>query len=176
MSILKEKQLFINERIRAKEVRLIGADSQAIGIVSIEEARKHASNAGLDLIEIAPNAKPPVCKIMDYGKYKYEQGKKERESAKKQKQVEIKTIRLRPATDDHDFDFKTNNAIKFLKQGNKVKVSVMFKSREITHPEFAQNNLKKMAEKVASEGCGKVEKGPILEGRSMNMILSPVEN
>lgn len=176
MSILKEKQLFINERIRAKEVRLIGADSNPIGIVSIEDARKYAANEGLDLIEIAPNAKPPVCKIMDYGKFKYEQGKKERESAKKQKQVEIKTIRLRPATDEHDFDFKTKNAMKFLKQGNKVKVSVMFRSREVTHPEFAQESLKKMATLVAQEGCGKVEKGPILEGRSMNMMLAPIEN
>ena len=176
MPILEKKQLFINERIRAKEVRLIGIDSKEIGIVSIEEARKHAENAGLDLIEMVPNAKPPVCKIMDYGKYKYEQGKKERESAKKQKQVEIKTIRLRPATDDHDFDFKTKNAIKFLKAGNKVKVSVMFKSREVTHPEFAQQNLKKMADTITEEGCGKVEKGPILEGRSMNMMLAPVNN
>ena len=176
MSILKEKQFFINEKIRAKEVRLIDANSQQLGIVSIEEARNHASDAGLDLIEIAPNAKPPVCKIMDFGKYKYEQGKKERESAKKQKQVEIKTIRLRPGTDEHDFDFKTNNAIKFLKQGNKVKISVMFKSREITHPEFAQQNLKKVAEKVSAEGCGKVEKGPTLEGRAMNLMLAPTDN
>lgn len=176
MPILKEKQLNINERIRAKEVRLIGADSQAIGIVSIEEARKYASEEGLDLIEIAPNAKPPVCKIMDYGKYKYEQGKRERESAKKQKQVELKTIRLRPGTDEHDFDFKTKNVIKFLKAGHKVKISVMFKSREVTHPEFAQQNLKKMAECVKTDGCGKVEKGPNMEGRFMHMILAPAEN
>ena len=176
MSILKEKQLNINERIKSKEVRLVGADGNTLGVVTIEEARKHAKAAGLDLIEIAPNAKPPVCKIMDYGKYKYEQGKRERESAKKQKQVEIKTVRLRPATDTNDLETKTRGAIKFLKQGNKVKVSVMFKSREITHPEFAQNSLKKIADTVVAEGCGKVEKGPILEGRSMNMMLAPVES
>lgn len=166
----------MNEKIRAKEVRLIGADSQAIGIVSIEEARKHANALGLDLIEIAPNANPPVCKIMDYGKYKYEQNKRERESAKKQKQMELKSIRMRPATDEHDFDFKTKNVIKFLKSGHKVKVSVMFKSREVTHPEFAQQNLKKMADAVVAEGCGKVEKGPTMEGRMMHMMLAPSDN
>ena len=175
MSILKEKQLLINERIRAKEVRLIGVDGQ-LGIVSIEEALKYASNVGLDLIEVSPQANPPVCKVMDYGKYKYEQGKRERDAAKKQKQVEIKTIRMRPATDDHDFNFKTNNAIKFLKSGNKVRVQVMFKSREITHPEIAHKNLDKLAEKIANEGCGKVEKGPIIEGKSMSMLLAPIEN
>jgi translation initiation factor IF-3 len=176
VSILKEKQLFINERIRAKEVRLIGVASQQLGIVSIQEALKYASNVGLDLIEVSPQANPPVCKVMDYGKYKYEQGKRERDAAKKQKQVEIKTIRMRPATDDHDFNFKTNNAIKFLKQGNKVKVQIMFKSREITHPEIAKQNMDKIAAKIAAEGCGKVEKGPIIEGKSMNMMLAPVEN
>ncbi|MBQ0105693.1 MAG: translation initiation factor IF-3 [Armatimonadetes bacterium] len=176
MSILKEKQLNINERIRAKEVRLIGSDSQAIGIVSIEEARKYASDEGLDLIEIAPNAKPPVCKIMDYGKFRYEQGKKERESAKKQKRVEVKTIRLRPGTDEHDIDTKVKNIIKFLKQGNKVNISVIFKSREITHPEFAQQSLKKIADAVVADGCGKVEKNPTMDRRTLNMILAPAEN
>ena len=175
MSILTEKQLFINERIRAKEVRLIGVDSEQLGIVSIQEALKYASNVGLDLIEVSPQANPPVCKVMDYGKYKYEQGKREREAAKKQKQVEIKTIRMRPATDDHDFNFKTNNAIKFLKLGNKVIVQIMFKCREITHPEIAKQNMDKIAAKIANEGCGKVEKGPIIEGKSMNMMLAPVE-
>lgn len=112
---------------------------------------------------------------MDYGKFRYEQGKKERESAKKQKLVEIKTIRLRPGTDEHDFNFKTRNAIKFLKSGFKVKVSVVFKNREFTHPEFAQESLSKMAEIITGDGCGKVEKSPLMEGRAMNMMLAPVD-
>ena len=169
------KDLNINERIRAKEVRLVGAESEQIGIVSIKEALTYAQNHGLDLIEVAPQAVPPVCRVMDYGKYKYEQGKKERESVKKQKQVEIKTIRMRPGIDDHDFDFKSKNAMKFLKNGSKVKVTVMFKSREFTHPEFAKAALEKMAQMAIDLGCGKVEKTPSMEGRTMNMVLAPTE-
>lgn len=169
------KDLNINERIRSKEVRLVGENSEQIGVVPIAEALNYARNKGLDLIEVAPQANPPVCRVMDYGKYKYELGKKDRESAKKQKQVEIKTIRMRPGTDEHDFDFKARNAMKFLKSGSKVKVTVMFKSREFTHPEFAKAALEKMAIMAVEEGCGKVEKHPSMEGRTMNMVLAPVE-
>lgn len=169
------KDLNINERIRAKEVRLVGVESEQIGVVSIKEALAYAQNHGLDLIEVAPQAAPPVCRVMDYGKYKYEQGKKERESAKKQKQVEIKTIRMRPGIDDHDFDFKSKNALKFLKSGSKVKVTVMFKSREFTHPEFAKAALEKMAQLAVDSGYGKLEKAPSMEGRTMNMVLTPAE-
>ena len=130
-----------------------------------------AREKGLDLIEVAPTAVPPVCKIMDYGKYKYEQGKREREARKKQHISEVKGIRLKPDTNEHDFQFKLRHILRFLKQGDKVKITVIFRSREITHPEFARRALDRLAEETSEVAV--VEKHPGMEGRTMTMILSP---
>jgi len=164
----------VNERIRAREVRLISEDGAQIGVISFREALEYARERGLDLIEVAGNANPPVCRVMDYGKYKYEQGKRERDAQKKQRMTEVKGIRMRPGTDDHDLQFKLTNAVKFLKAGHKVKVTVIFRSREFTHPEFARESLQKMANHVVENQIGKVEKTPSMEGRTMTMVLSPI--
>lgn len=155
-------------------MRLIDENGVQVGIVPLRDALQFAKDRGLDLIEVAPTATPPVCRIMDYGKYRYEQGKREREAQKKQRMGEIKGIRMRPGTDEHDFQFKVRNAIKFLKQGHKVKVTVIFRSREFTHPEFARESLDRMAEIVKKEGVGTVERPAQMEGRTMTMILAPV--
>ena len=163
----------VNERIRAREVRLIDENGGQVGIVPFREALDAAKSKGLDLIEVAPTGKPPVCRVMDYGKYKYEQGKRDREAQKKQKMTEVKGIRMRPGIDEHDFQFKLRNALKFLKAGHKVKVTVIFRSREFTHPEFARNSLGRMADIAQEEGVGTVEKSASMEGRTMTMILAP---
>jgi len=168
------KNLRVNQRIRAREVRLIDEDGSQVGVVPVQQALEHARSKGLDLIEVAPTGKPPVCRVMDYGKFRYEQGKRDREAHKKQRAGEVKGVRLRPRTDEHDFQFKLKNAIKFLKAGNKVKVTVIFRSREFTHPEFARDSLQRMADVVESEGHGTVEKTPGMEGRTMTMVLAPV--
>jgi translation initiation factor IF-3 len=142
-----------------------------VGVVPLRQALELAAEKNLDLIEVAANANPPVCRIMDYGKYKYEQGKREREAHKKQKSSEVKGIRMRPGIDEHDFQFKLKNALRFLHEGDKVKFTVIFRSREITHPEFARRSLQRIAE--ASEEVATVEKAPSMEGRTMTMILSP---
>lgn len=133
-----------------------------------------AKQRGLDVIEVSPTANPPVCRIMDYGKYKYELGKREREAQKKQRMTEVKGIRMRPGTDEHDFQFKLRNALKFLKEGHKVKVTVIFRSREFTHPEFARESLNRMAEIAKEENVATVEKSASMEGRTMTMILAPI--
>ena len=142
----------------------------------VREALDYARSRGLDLIEVAGNADPPVCRVMDYGKYRYEQGKRERDSQKKQRMTELKGIRMRPGTDEHDFQFKVKNAQKFLEQGHKVKVTVIFRSREFTHPEFARASLERMAEIVKEAGVGKVERAPLMEGRTMTLLLAPAES
>jgi translation initiation factor IF-3 len=164
----------INERIRVREVRVVDDVDGQLGIMSPREALEIARERGLDLIEVAPNANPPVCRIMNYGKFKYEQGKREREAAKKQRQAaEIKGMTLRPGTDDHDLDFKIKNITKFLSEGDKVKVTVRFRSREMSHPEFAQAALNKIVNAVTEAGVGSVERHPIMEGRQMIMVLAP---
>ena len=137
----------------------------------MRDALALAREKGLDLIEVAPTAVPPVCKIMDYGKYKYEQGKREREARKKQHISEVKGISLKPDTNEHDFQFKLRHILRFLKQGDKVKITVIFRSREITHPEFARRALDRLAEETSEVAV--VEKHPGMEGRTMTMILSP---
>jgi len=139
--------------------------------VPISEAIERAAEKGLDLIEVAPNAVPPVCRIMDYGKYKYEQSRKEREAHKKQRAAEVKGIRMRPSIDEHDFQFKLKNIMKFLRDGDKVKVTVIFRAREITHPEFAKKSLDRIAE--ATQDMAMIEKSASLEGRTMTMVLAP---
>lgn len=165
------KRQRINERIRAKEVRLVDEQGEQMGIFPIGQALDIAREHGLDLVEVAPHADPPVCRLMDYGKYVYQQSKKAREARKSQKQVEVKEIRLRPKTGDHDIKFKINRMHNFLSEGFKVKVRVLFRGREITHPEIAQDMLKNIAEVL--EDVGVVEYRPRMEGRSMFMILSP---
>lgn len=162
----------MNEGIKDKEVRLIDADGSMIGIVPTEEAQRLADSKNLDLVVIATNATPIVCKIIDYSKNAFEQAKREKEAKKKQKQVSIKEVRLSATIEEHDFEFKMKNAYKFLQSGSKVKVSIRFKGREMRYTSTGQEVLAKFAEAVKEVGT--VEKQPRLEGRSMTMILVPV--
>ena len=165
------KELRINEEIRCKEVRLIDDAGEQLGVMAPREAAKIAAEKNLDLVEIAPNANPPVCRIMDYGKYKYEQSKREKEAKKNQKVISVKEVKLRPNIEDHDFLTKAKNASKFLAAGDKVKVTIMFRGREITHPELGQELCERFAEELSS--VAKVEKPAKVEGRNMIMILAP---
>lgn len=159
----------INEEIRAKEIRVVGPENEQIGIMSVREALAIADERQLDLVEIAPNGKPPVCRIMNYGKYRYEQQKREKEAKKKQKVITLKEVKLRPHIDDHDFYVKMKNASKFLGEGNKVKVTIMFRGREMSHPELGQNVLTRFANEL--QDVAVVEKAAKMEGRNMTMIL-----
>lgn len=161
----------INEQIRDKEVRLIDVDGTQIGIVSAKEAQMLANERNLDLVKIAPKANPPVCRIMDYGKYKFDLAKKEKEARKKQKVINVKEVRLSPNIEKHDLEVKIKNAMKFLKDGNKVKVSVRFRGREIAHTQKGIEILENFAQ-VVSE-FGEVEKKPKMEGKSMIIIVTP---
>jgi translation initiation factor IF-3 len=161
----------INNQIRVKEVRLIDDKGQNVGVVPIAEALEKAQAAELDLVEVAPNASPPVCRIMDYGKFLYEKTKKEREARKAQTKVEIKEIRLRPKTTDHHRSFKVRDARKWLNEGKKVKVRIRFRGREIHYPEIALEDLKEIAEELADVSV--IEHTPSMEGRTMLMVLAP---
>lgn len=164
----------VNDGIRAREVRLIGANGDQIGVKSRQEALEIAANANLDLVLVAPNAKPPVCRIMDYGKYRYEQQKKEKEARKNQKTITTKEVRLSPNIEEHDFNTKLRNARKFLEKGNKVKASIRFRGRAITHSELGRDVLMRMAKEC--EDLGTIESKPKMEGRSMFLILAPIES
>lgn len=161
----------MNEEIRDKEIRVIGADGSQLGVMSPKEAQKLAYEQNLDLVKIAPQAQPPVCKIMDYGKYRYEQAKREKEARKNQKVVDVKEIRMSLSIDVHDFNTKANQANKFLKSGDKVKVSVRFRGREMAHPELGEELLERFKTAVAENGV--VEKPAKLEGRSLAMSVAP---
>ena len=163
-------ELFINEQIRDKEVRVVGADGEQLGIMPVKEAQKLADDAGLDLVKIAPTAKPPVCKIVDYGKYRYEQVRREKEAKKKQKTVEVKEIRLSPNIDTNDLNTKMNAARKFISKGDKVKVTLRFRGREMAHMANSKHILDDFAENLADIAV--VEKAPKVEGRSMTMFLT----
>ena len=165
------KNLLANEQIRARQVLVIDTDGTQLGVMGTDEALKVARQKKLDLVNVAPSARPPVCRIMDYGKHKYEQSKRDREARKKQKLVTIKEVKLRPNIEDHDFAVKVKNSRRFLESGDKVKVTVMFRGREITHPDIAQRLCRRLAEEVAEIAV--VERIPKLEGRNMIMILSP---
>lgn len=167
---ISTKELQINEEIRDKEIRVISNTGEQLGIMTASEALKLAEQSNFDLVKIAPQAKPPVCKIMDYGKYRFEQAKREKEARKNQKTVEIKEIRLSLNIDTHDFETKVGHAVKFLKAGNKVKVSIRFRGREMAHPEHGLVTMQKFAEACAEYGS--VEKPAKLEGRSMLMFLA----
>ena len=168
MSIISE--LMINEQIRDKEVRLVGENGEQLGIMSSKDAYKLAKEANLDLVKIAPTAKPPVCKIIDYGKFRYEQARKDKEAKKKQKTVEVKEIRLSPNIDVNDLNTKMNQTRKFLSSGNKVKVSVRFRGRELAHTASGKVILDQFAEKLSDIAV--IDKPAKLEGRSMVMFLS----
>ena len=160
----------INEQIRDREVRLISQNGEQLGIMSAREAMKIAMEAELDLVKIAPGAKPPVCKIIDYGKYKYEQTRKEKEAKKKQRTVEIKEVRLSPNIDTNDLNTKVNNARKFISKGNKVKVTLRFRGREMAHVQQSRHILDDFAELLSD--IASVEKAPKLEGRNMSMVFN----
>jgi translation initiation factor IF-3 len=157
--------------IRVREVRLIDEEGNQLGILPIQEAMRLAYERNLDLVEVAPNAVPPVCRLLDYGKYQYEKQKKEREARRAQKVIEIKEIRLRPRTGEHDLDTKVRQALSFLDEGSKVKVAVRFRGREITHPEIAREQLEEFATKVGAAAI--IESQPSMEGRNLFMLLSP---
>lgn len=167
---ISTKETQINEEIRDKEVRVIDSDGNQLGVMPIEDALRLAEEKNTDLVKIAPQAKPPVCKIMDYGKYRFEQAKREKEAKKNQRVIEVKEVRLSLNIDTHDFETKVGHAIKFLKGGNRVKVSIRFRGREMAHPENGLVTMSKFAD--ACSEFGTVEKPAKLEGRSMLMFLA----
>ncbi len=168
---MASKELRINRNIRVREVRLIDDKGNQLGIVPTPEAVKQAQEAGLDLVEVAPNGNPPVCKILDYGKYKFDQEKKNREAKKKQKQVKLKEIRMQPKIEEHDINFKTKHIQEFLDDGNKVKVTVRFRGRELAHTELGKDVLKNVLERLDENY--NLDRPPQMEGRFMSMIISP---
>lgn len=161
----------VNDRIRVPEIRLIGADGENVGVVTPARGIELAEQAGLDLVEISPNASPPVCKIMDLGKFKYEQQKRETEARKKQKTIEVKEIKFRPGTDTHDYDVKMRSVKKFLEEGDKVKVTLRFRGREMAHQNLGMELLNRV--RAAIDDIGRVDSMPKLEGRQMVMMISP---
>lgn len=165
------KKTRVNEKIRAREIRVIGSAGAQLGIMTPEVAMKMAEEEGLDLVEVAPEANPPVCRIMDFGKYRYQLNKKAQESRKKQKVIVVKEVKFRPKTDEHDYQFKKNNISRFIGKENKVKVSVMFRGRENQHREIGQRILERIRTEL--EGVAIVESGPRLEGPFLYMMMAP---
>jgi translation initiation factor IF-3 len=164
------RDLRVNEQIRVREVRLIGEDGEQLGVMPTLEALRAARERGLDLVEVAPTAVPPVCRLLDYGRYKYEQEKREREARKNQKTVLMKEIRLRPKTDEHDIEFKSKQIERFVEEGDKVKVTLRFRGREMVHPNLGRQLLETVAERVKNVAA--VERMPLMEGNTMTMILT----
>jgi translation initiation factor IF-3 len=161
----------INEKIRADSVRLIGADGEQVGVIGLRQALEYADRLNLDLVEVAPMANPPVVKVMDYGKYRYEQEQKAKEARKRQTTISIKEIKLRPKIDDHDFETKKGHVERFLKKGDKVKLTIMFRGRELVHPHLGERLLRRMAEELGE--LGEIESEPNLDGRNMVMMIAP---
>lgn len=170
-SISTSRPIRINERIRIPEVRLIDEGGTHVGVIRTRDALDMARERGLDLVEVQPNAMPPVCRLMDYGKFRYEESRRERESRKRQKIVEVKEVRLRPKIDDHDLETKGRQAQRFLESGDKVKVSVLFRGREIAHQDIGQGLLERMAQQLGPVSV--IDQTPHMEGRTMVMLLSP---
>ena len=162
----------MNNRITAPEIRLIGAEGENLGVVTPARGVQLAEEVGLDLVEISPNARPPVCKIMDFGKFKYEQQKRESEARKKQKTIEVKEVKFRPNTDTHDYNVKMRNVVRFLENGDKVKVTLRFRGREMAHQNLGRELLERVAEDI--KDIGKVENMPKMEGRQMIMMIGPL--
>ena len=169
MTRIARKDLRINYRIRAREVRVVGEDGAQLGVMSVPDALKRAESAGLDLVEVAPQAAPPVCRIIDYSKYKYEQEKKEKEARKKQKVVHIKEIRLGPKIGEHDYQFKLHNLEEFLKRGDKVKVTMRFRGREMAHVDLGRKILDRLASDISS--VGEIEEPPSMFANFLNMVI-----
>ena len=161
----------MNRQIRISPLRVIGADGTQLGIMEVDQALSQAQALGLDLVEVAPTARPPVVRIMDYGKYKFEQAKQARLAKKKQHVIQLKEVKYRPGIDDHDFETKTRHARRFLEEGNKVKVTLMFRGRQIAHPELGKQVVDRVAQDLAD--IGKIESDAKMEGKSMTMILAP---
>jgi translation initiation factor IF-3 len=172
-AIVLNKTHRLNEEINAPQVRLIGEDGEQLGVVSSREANHLAEEASLDLVEIAPQAAPPVCRIMDYGKFKYQEAKKAHEAKMKQKQVQVKEIKLRPGTDENDYQIKLRNMLRFLEEENKVKVTLRFRGRELAHQEFGARQLERI--RTDLEIYAQVEQMPKMEGRQMIMVLAPLK-
>ena len=168
---ISNKELQINEQIRDREIRLVDSDGSQLGVMPLQKARELAEQRNLDLVKIAPQATPPVCKIIDYGKFRVEQSKREKEQRKNQRTVEIKEVRLSLNIDTHDFETKRNHAVRFIGEGNKVKASIRFRGREMGHPELGQEIMRRFAESMAD--VANVEKPAKLEGRTMLMFLAP---
>ncbi len=168
---ISNKELQINEQIRDREIRLVDSDGSQLGVMPLQKARELAEQRHLDLVKIAPQATPPVCKIIDYGKFRFEQSKREKEQRKNQRTVEIKEVRLSLNIDTHDFETKRNHAVRFIGEGNKVKASIRFRGREMGHPELGQEIMRRFAESMAD--VANVEKPAKLEGRTMLMFLAP---
>lgn len=171
IEIAQDKEIRINGEIDVSPVRLVGVNSEQLGIVSLREALAKAEEADLDLVEIAPQAQPPVCRIMDYGKFKYQESKKQHEAKLKQKQIQVKEVKFRPGTDENDYQVKLRNLIRFLGEGDKAKVTLRFRGREMAHQEFGLELLKRVETDLAEYGS--VEQFPKLEGRQMIMVLAP---
>jgi len=163
----------INEEIRDREVRVVDQNGEQLGVMPIEEALRMAEERELDLVKIAPQARPPVCKLMDYGKYRFEQNKKVREIRKNQKVIEVKEVRLSATIEEHDVDVRYKSAVKFLKEGNKVKVTIRFRGRQIAHSEIGRTIMQEFADRVKDYGT--MDRPPVIEGRNMSMILNPKE-
>ncbi len=161
----------VNELIDAPEIRVVDADGEMVGIISVEEGIELAYEAGLDLVEISPNAEPPVCKVLDYGKFKYEEQKRKNEARKKQKTIDVKEIKMRPGIDEHDYQVKLRSMLRFLEDGDKVKVTIRFRGRELVHNELGMKVLDRVRDET--EELAKVEAFPRLEGRMMTMVLAP---
>jgi translation initiation factor IF-3 len=174
MFIVREAQVRINRAIRVKEVRVIDPEGKQLGILPIFEALRVAANYELDLVEVSPKSEPPVCRIMDYGKFKYQQQKKAHDAKKKQAVVHIKEVKMRPKTEEHDFEFKLRHIERFLKEGNKIKVTVVFRGRELAHPDLGRNVVNRIIE--GTKEIGKVEQEAKFEGRNFVMILAPLQS
>ncbi|MEX5284174.1 translation initiation factor IF-3 [Selenomonas sputigena] len=168
---ISRESLRINEEIRIREVRVTSASGEQLGIMQTRDALRMAEEQHLDLVEVAPKAKPPVCRIMDFGKYRYEQQKREKEAKKRQKVITVKEVKLRPNIEQHDFDVKLKNALRFLEEGNKVKVTIMFRGRELSHPELGREVLDKVSAQLKE--LVSIERDAKLEGKNMTMILAP---
>ena len=171
---ISDKRVRVNEQIRISPLRLIDEEGGQVGIVSLDDARERAAAKGLDLVEVAPDSRPPVARLMDYGKYKYEAARAAREAKKKQHTIQVKEVKFRPGIEDHDYDFKLRHARRFLEEGNKVKLTMMFRGRQVTHPELGREVLARLTTDLAD--LAKVEQHPNFEGRLMSMVLAPLKS
>lgn len=171
---IAEKRIRVNEQIRISPIRLIDEQGKQVGIVSLEEARERATVQGLDMVEVAPDARPPVVRLMDYGKFKYEEARAAREARRKQHTIQVKEVKFRPGIEEHDYDFKLRHARRFLEDGNKVKLTMIFRGRQVTHPELGLEVLKRVTGDLGD--VAKVEQNPSFEGRQMSMIVAPLKS